>query len=38
MSEVAIRKAIKKYDVRNSKIDNVTPLRAKKIYTTLLSK
>ena len=38
MSEIAIRKAMKKDDLRNSKIDNVTPLRAKKMYATLLSK
>ena len=38
VSEIAIRRALKKYDVKNLKINNVTPLRAKKIYGTILPK
>ena len=38
ISDIAIRRALKKYDVKNLKINNVTPLRARKIYSTLLPK
>lgn len=38
VSDIAIRRALKKYDVKNLKINNVTPLRAKKIYGTILPK
>lgn len=33
-----MRRAIKKYDVKNLKINNVTPLRAKKMYSAISSK
>lgn len=38
ISDVSIRRALKKYDVKNLKINNVTPLRAKKIYSSILLK
>ena len=38
ISDVAIRRAIKKYDVKNLKINNVTPIRSKKIYNAILPK
>ena len=38
ISDIAIRRAMKKFDVKNLKINNVTPLRAKKMYTTILPK
>lgn len=38
LNDVAIRRAIKNYDVKNLKIVNVTPLRAKKMYETLFIK
>jgi hypothetical protein len=38
ISDVSIRRALKKYDVKNLKINNVTPLRAKKIYSTIIPK
>lgn len=37
-SDIAIRRALKKYDVKNLKINNVTPLRAKKMYSSILPK
>jgi hypothetical protein len=37
-NEVAIRKAIKKFDVKNAKIQNLTPLRVKKIFSSLATK
>jgi hypothetical protein len=38
ISDVSIRRALKKYDVKNLKINNVTPLRAKKMYSSILPK
>lgn len=38
IGEISIRRALKKYDVKNLKINNVTPLRAKKMYTCILPK
>lgn len=33
-----MRRALKKYDVKNLKISNVTPLRAKKMYSGIIPK
>ena len=38
LNDVAIRRAVKKYDVKNLKINNITPLRARKIYNSILPK
>ena len=38
ISDISIRRALKKYDVKNLKINNVTPLRAKKMYATIIPK
>jgi hypothetical protein len=38
LAEISIRRALKKYDVKNLKINNVTPLRAKKMYSTIIPK
>ena len=38
LNDAAIRRAGKKYDVKNLKINNITPLRAKKIYSSILPK
>lgn len=38
ISDISIRRALKKYDVKNLKINNVTPLRAKKMYSAIIPK
>ena len=38
LNDVAIRRAVKKFDVKNLKINNITPLRARKIYSSILPK
>ena len=37
-NDVAIRRAGNKFDVKNLKINNSTPLRARKIYSSILPK
>lgn len=38
ISEIAIRRAMKNYAIKNLKIKNVTPIRAKKMYEILFQK
>lgn len=38
MSEVAIRRAMKKYEIKNMKVNDVTPLRARRMFETIKNK
>ena len=38
VNDEAIRKSLKKYDVKSLKIHHVTPRRSKNIYSALLKK
>lgn len=38
MSEVAIRRAMKKYEIKNMKVNDVTPLRARRMFEAIKNK
>lgn len=38
LSDLAIRRGYKNYDIKNLKVNNITPIRARKIYESLVNK